>query len=105
MTQGVEEEPSGIHLDHNELQIIACSVVGLVILTNALPDIFGDLPSLLMQNYNLSRAPMYKLQTTLWIAEKLVRITLGSYLLLGSRGFVRFITRLRTVGTERIEAD
>jgi hypothetical protein len=105
----VKDIPESV--DKNELNIniittIAFTLVGLIVLTNAIPDtvrmIFQHYLNLASQ-LNFKETGMYA-DSLARIAGEAVQVGLGIWLLLGSKGIFSVIKGLRNIGLDRIES-
>ena len=100
---GTSEEVVSVKFNSEDILAIAFSVVGLVIILSAIPSIF----SLVLQYWlsdDLSRAAVFaSAQRQAMMVIYFLEIIVGAWLLLGSRGFVRLIKSVRTVGLKRRE--
>lgn len=104
MVRGVEVDETCIQVGYQELQTVGFSIVGLIILTTVIPDIFAGIPEFISLNYTRQYdIPMVRVQTAFWIIEKVIRLAIGSLLLFGSRAVVHFVSSIRTVGVDRVD--
>ncbi|OEF96891.1 hypothetical protein BHF71_11290 [Vulcanibacillus modesticaldus] len=89
-----------IPLYSQELQAIAFSVIGLVIIADAIPQIFHVIPNLIRLNEIGSSlaTPQLKVETIFSLIEKIVRLIIGLILFFGSKGLVGLLKKIREAG-------
>ena len=95
-----EESPIPSPIDFNKIQILAFSIVGLLVIVHAVPVVVGGLITLLtspipgwVDGSHLTGTNMTTLSRLL---ASLIELLLGLWLFLGSRGLVNFWNRMRT---------
>ncbi|MDF2675373.1 MAG: hypothetical protein K0R09_3645 [Clostridiales bacterium] len=91
-------------MDYNKIAIIAFTVVGLFVITKAVPEMVR-----LMVTYNtVVDGQLNYRETQIYtdviarIIGEAVRVGLGFWLLLGSKGIFRWVKALRNLGLDRI---
>lgn len=84
--------------DYNELQAIAFSVVGLVIIAGAIPRLIQLIPNLAFYSENALWDPRFKLRTIIEAIVPIAQLTIGFFLLFSSKGLVELLNRIRGVG-------
>lgn len=91
-------------LDVIELQTVAFSVVGLVILVNLIPDFFRLLSKLLyFKSGYIPKESVEQLEIKISIIEIIIRFIVGLLLLLKSRGVVGFIKNMQKAGVKDLD--
>ena len=103
MVRGIEEEQLDIQARYTDLQIAGFAIVGLIILTTAIPDIFQGIPRFISLSYTHQYEPVFKVELSFWVIEKTIRLAIGSLLLFGSRGMVHLVSSIRTIGVNRAD--
>ena len=100
MVRSIDGEETGIQVGSRELQIAGFSIVGLAILALTIPTIFQVIPTLINLGYYDTGA--VRVEIAFLIVDKIVRMAIGLYLLLGSRVFVRIIGSIRNSGLHNL---
>lgn len=103
----IKEIPENIEsneIDYQKIAVIAFTVVGLFVLTKAVPELIRII---VMNNLMLSSQLGYKetkphMDTIARIIGEIVKVGLGLWLLLGAKGIFRGIKALRNLGLDRI---
>lgn len=100
---GISEENQA---DMEALQVMVFSAAGVLVLSDALPDLVRQLYSLIvMQHIKFSGAGWNHVSTIANTAGAVVKLAMGLWLLLGSRGIVRLLGYLRKVGVAKNEPE
>lgn len=90
-----------ISLDYVELQAIAFSVVGVIMLINSIPEIISlGINIKLLVSEDIANIEMLLIMDKIKIIGYVIKTILGLWLLLGSSGIVGLIKTLRTIGVK-----
>jgi hypothetical protein len=93
--QAGEEEPAG-PVDWDTVQVVAFSITGVFFIVNAVPSLVSAFAVYtLLPQPNIGQAG---LQNASRMAEAVIRILLGVWLVLGSKGLVKLLKKIRTAG-------
>lgn len=93
-------------LNIEELQSIALSIVGIVILVSVIPAFFREIPNMLqLRNEFVPSNSNVRAQIICSIVEKVTRLILGLLLVLKVKGIAGLVRRLQRVGLENIDED
>ena len=88
-----------VSLDYVELQAIAYSVVGVIMLINSIPEIVSlGINIKLLVSEDIANMEMLLIMDKIKIIGYVIKTILGLWLLLGSSGIVGLIKTLRTTG-------
>ena len=89
---------SKINLD--DIQYIAFSIIGILILTNALPQIFNLIPNIIRYNEISSHlhTPQFKTEVIFSIVENVAKLIIGFILIFGSKGLTGLLKKIRELG-------
>jgi hypothetical protein len=104
----VNAEPESIEIhkvDYNKIAMIAFTIIGLLVLTNAIPVAIRMVIQhslLLKSQLNYKETSMYADSIARIIGE-IVRICIGIWLLIGSKGIIKIIKAFKDLGMDRIE--
>lgn len=95
-----DENEKKINLE--ELQYIAFSIIGVLILSSALPQLFNLVPNIIKMNDIGSSlvTSSYKTEVIFAIIEKAVRVLIGLFLIFGSKGLVGLLKKIRGLGVK-----
>ncbi len=85
-----------------ELQAIAFSVIGLIILANTIPELFNLIPSIIQMNeIRIDLATdTFKLKVTYAVITNLVKLLIGFALFFGGKGLVGLLHKARELGVK-----
>lgn len=96
-----EETESPANIDGAEIQFIIFTLIGLYLLVSAVPAILSLIAILLTKTNNPEYNVIYlKYLNPYYITTTIVEFIIGTWLLLGSRGMVNFIRKLRYAGLD-----
>lgn len=84
-----------VNLDYEALQSIAFSVAGIVIIADALPMLFSTIIRSQLNDYR-------QMEQLIGIGSQGLKLFIGIWLFLGSRGIVGLLRSLRTAGVKNI---
>lgn len=88
-------------IDYNKLQYIAFSVVGLVLVTLSIPNITSTLIEYIRMISMVEKSAHFSfIQYKAKLAGSIVQFIIGLWLLLGSKGILNGIKKLRKVGVK-----
>lgn len=104
----VNEAPESIErqeIDYNKIAVIAFAIAGLMVLANAIPDATR---MLIEHSWKMTNLLNYKetgsyTDMVVRIIGELVKVGLGIWLVIGSKGIFKGIKSLRDLGLDRIK--
>jgi hypothetical protein len=92
-----ESEINKIDLNIIELQSVAFSVVGLIVLVRLIPDTLDIIPQIKhLSGDNVPFRSIFKLEIVISIVETIIKLIIGLLLLFKSSGFVGMLRKTRT---------
>ncbi|WP_202710945.1 hypothetical protein [Sporosalibacterium faouarense] len=89
-------------INYKELQVLTFSVVGLIILTNVLPNIIEEISNLILlkKNYALTNFNT-RFKAIFNMIELIVEVIIGLLLLIKSRGIVVLLKKVQNAGVNK----
>jgi hypothetical protein len=94
-----EVDEQVLMINTKEIYTIAFAVVGVVIVAITIPEFFQIIPNItVLKSQAPFTDPMFKLQTTFALIEKIVQFAIGFGLIFGRRGLSVLLSKIREAG-------
>lgn len=90
-------------LNMDELQYIALSIVGIIVLINVIPEFLREIPNVIQLKNNVIPSDLFAYAKIISsVVEKIIRLILGFLLVLRAKGIVGFIRKIQGLGLDDI---
>lgn len=90
-------------LNMDELQYIALSIVGIIVLINVIPEFLREIPNVIQLKNNVIQSDLFAYAKIISsVVEKIIRLILGCLLVLRAKGIVGFIRKIQGLGLDDI---
>ncbi|MBF4691984.1 hypothetical protein [Fusibacter ferrireducens] len=100
----IQIEASKEELDYQKVQYVAFSVAGLLIISDAVPDLISALYQIVaLQKYTMNSLDKVSVAYHSQLITALLKSIFGIWLTLGSKGIINSIKKLKTAGLNDIE--
>lgn len=102
LLMNVNDHEGNTCINAKEIQVIAYSVLGLLVLANSLPELLNKTANAIIIQDSLLAAPSHiKMGTYLSLIEEAIQCAIGLVLLLGAKGLAGLLQIIREAGTTK----